>query len=126
MPSSVDNVLLTFPPRPVSQWERTLLAEWVTLSKRKGSDIARAFVSERRGDDPKILGRIVIMLKTTREPAFLVHSPQESTFWVVTSGPNWSEVQRFRTLRAALNAIRPVLAMPNSDTISQATGSLTS
>ena len=60
MPSNTDNVILTFPPRPISQWERAVLAEWFAATKRKGLDIAQAFVSERRGDDPKIVGRIVM------------------------------------------------------------------
>ena len=55
MPSNLDNVILTFPPRPISQWERAVLAEWFAATKRKGLDIAEAFVSERRGDDPMIV-----------------------------------------------------------------------
>ena len=113
MPSTADNVILTFPPRPVSQWERALLAEWYAATQRDGLDIHRAFVSERRGDDPKVAGRIVIVLRASKDPSFLVHSPTESTFWVVTAAPNWDELQRFRTLRAALNSIRPVLDGPD-------------
>jgi hypothetical protein len=56
MPSNLDNVILTFPPRPISQWERAVLAEWFAATKRKGLDIAEAFVSERRGDDPSLAG----------------------------------------------------------------------
>jgi len=114
MPSTADNVILTFPPRPISQWERALLAEWHAATQRDGLDVHRAFVSERRGDDPKIAGRIVVVLRASKDPAFLVHSPTESTFWVVTAGPRWDELQRFRTLRAALNSIRPVLDGPDA------------
>jgi hypothetical protein len=32
---------------------------------------------------------------------------------VVVTAPSWSDVQRFRTLRAALNSIRPVLDSPD-------------
>jgi hypothetical protein len=113
MPSTADNVILTFPPRPVTQWERALLAEWLTAAQREGHDVHRAFVSERRGDDPKLVGRIVVVLRSSKSPAFLVYSPTESTFWVVTAAPNWDEVQRFRTLGAALNSIRPVLDGPD-------------
>jgi hypothetical protein len=109
MPSNADNVILTFPPRPISQWERAVLAEWFTATQREGLGIARAYVSERRGDDPMIVGRIVIVVRPSKEPLHLIYSPAESTFWVVSSAPAWGDLQRFRTLRAALNAIRPVL-----------------
>jgi hypothetical protein len=114
MPSNVDNVILTFPPRPISQWERAVLAEWFAATQRAGMDVIRAFVSERRGDDPRIVGRIAVLLRGSKEPAYLVYSPAESTFWVVAATPNWSELQRFRTLRAALNSIRPVLDEPDA------------
>jgi hypothetical protein len=54
MPSNADKVILTFPPRPLSQWEKALLAAWLAATQRRGLDVHRAFVSERRGDDPKI------------------------------------------------------------------------
>jgi hypothetical protein len=40
--------------------------------------------------------------------------------------PNWNEPQRYRTLRAALNSIRPVLEMPEIGQVTEATGSLVS
>ena len=109
MPSNIDNVILTFPPRPISQWERAVLAEWFAATKRKGLDIAQAFVSERRGDDPMIVGRIVIVVEPSTEPSHLIYSPSGSTFWVVASAPSWGDLLRCRTLQAALNSIRPVL-----------------
>jgi hypothetical protein len=114
MPSNADNVILTFPPRPVSQWEKALLAEWLAATHRNGLDIHRAFVSERRGDDPKILGRIVVALWSSPEPEYLLHSPAGFTFWAVMEAPAWDEMQRFPTLRAALNSIRAVLAGPDA------------
>jgi hypothetical protein len=123
MPPTADNVLLTFPPRPISQWERALLAEWFAATQRVGLDVVRAFVSERRGDDPRIVGRVVVVLRSSKEPAFLVHSPSESAFWVVTAAPGWNEPQRFRSLRAALNSIRPVLEMPDANSASSTTAS---
>ena len=125
MPSTADNVILTFPPRSVSQWEKAVLAEWFAATRRDGLDVVRAFVSERRGDDPTMLGRIVVMLRAAKEPAFLVYSPADSAFWVVASAPGWSELQRFRTLRAALNSIRPVLEMPETTTSTEMAGTLT-
>jgi hypothetical protein len=126
MPSHADNVILTFPPRPVSQWERALVAEWFAATQREGAGITRAFVSERRGDDPNIVGRIVIIARPSKEPTHLVYSPAESAFWVVTVAPNWNEPQRFRTLRAALNSIRPVLEAPEGTQITEMTGTLVS
>jgi RimJ/RimL family protein N-acetyltransferase len=114
MPSNADNVILTFPPRPISQWERTLLAEWFIATQQEGLDIARAYVSERRGDDPMIVGRIAIVVRPKKEASHLIYSPAESTFWVLSSAPSWGDLQRFRTLRAALNAVRPVLDSPNA------------
>lgn len=126
MPSNPDNVILTFPPRPISQWERALLAEWFAATQRDGLDVARAFVSERRGDDPKIVGKIIIVMRGGREPAHLVYSPGETAFWVVTSAPVWNRVQRYRTLRAALNSIRPVLDMPDAASSTELAGTLVS
>jgi hypothetical protein len=126
MPTNPDNVILTFPPRPVSQWERALLAEWFAATQRHGIDVARAFVSERRGDEPRILGKIVIIMRAGREPAHLVYSPRETAFWVVTSAPVWERVQRYRTLRAALNSIRPVLEMPDATPTTEVSGDLVS
>ncbi len=116
MSSPADNVILTFPPRKVSQQEKALLTEWFAATQREGLDVQRAYVSERRSDDPGIVGRIVVVLRTSRDPAFLVYAPTEATFWVVMAGPAWDQLWRFRTLRAALNSIRPVLdQVPGTD-----------
>ena len=109
MPSNADNVLLTFPPRPISQRERDLVAEWFAATRREELDIAAAYVSERRGDDPMIVGRIVIVARPSHGPSHLIYSPAESTFWVVSAAPAWGDLMRFRSLRDALNSIRPVL-----------------
>jgi hypothetical protein len=108
MPSNADKVILTFPPRPLSQWEKALLAAWLAATQRRGLDVHRAFVSERRGDDPKTLGRVVVVLRSSPDPAFLVHSPVELPFWIVMAAPGWDEVRRFSSLHAALNSIRLV------------------
>lgn len=127
MPTNPDNVILTYPPRPISQWERALLAEWFAATQRDGLDVSRAFVSERRGDEPRMLGKIVVVMRGGREPAHLVYSPRETAFWVVTSAPNWDHVHRHRTLRAALNSIRPVLDMPDTaPTTTEVSGDLVS
>src|SRR3954471_21097839 len=124
MPSNADNVILTFPPRPISQWERALLAEWFAATQRDDRGIARAYVSERRGDDPMIVGRIAIVVRPIKIPSHLIYSPAESTFWVLSSAPAWSDLKRFRTLRAALNAIEPALVGPNSDQAEELAGKI--
>jgi len=126
MTSNADNVFLTFPPRSISQWERALLAEWFAATQHDGLDVARAYVSERRGDDPRFIGKISVVLRASREPSFLVYSPRETAFWVVTAAPDWNQAQRFRTLRAALNSIRPVLDMPEAVPSTEITTTLVS
>jgi hypothetical protein len=124
MPSSADNVILTFPPRPISDWEREVLAEWFAATQQQRLDVAKAFVSERRGDDPKIVGRIVLIIGPSKEPTHLIYSPSGSTFWVVATGPAWDGLQRFRTLRAALNSVRPVLDAPGEAPVAEAASTL--
>jgi hypothetical protein len=109
MPSPADNAILTFPPRSISQWERDLLNEWFAATQRKKLDVTSASVRERRGDDPKFYGKIGVALRAGLEPAYLIYSPAGSTIWVVTTGSMWNQVQRFPTLRLALNSIRRVL-----------------
>jgi hypothetical protein len=113
MPSNADNVILTFPPRPVSQWERSVLAEWFAATQQQGLGITQAYVSERRGDDPMIVGRIVIVAWPSKAPTHVVYSPAGSTFCVVASPGLSGDLQRVRTLRAALNTIRPALEEPD-------------
>jgi len=114
MPSNADNVILTFPPRRISDWERALFAEWFAATQREELGIAQAYVSERRGDDPMIAGRMVVVEWPSKEPSHLIYSPAGSTLWVVSSAPMWGNLQRFGTLRDALNAIRPVLDAPEA------------
>ena len=110
MPSKADSVILTFPPRPIAPRDRALLYEWFEATQRQESDVIAAYVSERRGDDPMIAGRIAIVVSSNpfaREPTYLVYSPAGSTFWVVAAAHNFSSLQRFATLQDALNSIHP-------------------
>jgi hypothetical protein len=66
MRSNADNVILTFPSRPISDWERALVAEWFTAAQRQELGISQVYVSERRGDDPMIAGRIAIVAWPSR------------------------------------------------------------
>lgn len=121
MSSNADNVLLTFPPRAISQWERALVAEWFAATQRTEAGIASAYVSERRGDDPMVVGRIVIADRPANGPSHLIYSPAELTFWVMSSAPTWGELKRFRTLRDALNSIQPVLEVQEAIRIGELT-----
>jgi hypothetical protein len=114
MPTNADNVILTFPPRPVSDWERALVTEWLAVAQQDELGISRAYVSERRGDDPMIAGRIAVVEEPSSHPTHVIYSPSGSTFWVIASAPKWHDLRRFGTLRAALNAIRPVFDTPNA------------
>ena len=62
-----NNVLLTFPPRPLTDWEQETLRGWL-----EAVDGFTAFVSQRRRDDPAIYRRIVISRRapnSTRTPS---------------------------------------------------------
>lgn len=94
-----------FPARLLTPDEHALVAEWLAAA----GDIATAYVSNRREDDPAYYRRIVIVTKPDEGPSHLVHSPSGRKVWLVFSlGPK-SQIQTFPTLRASLNSIRPVL-----------------
>ena len=126
MPSHADNVILTFPPRPVSQWERALVAEWFVVTQREGAGITRAFVSERRGDDPKIVGRIVIIARPSKEPTHLVDSPAELAFWVVTVAPDWNERTAVPDIACGIEVNPPRVGSARGHTGHETTGTLLS
>ena len=112
MPSNADNVISTFPPRPIAPRDRTLLYEWFEATRRQATDVVAAYVSERRGDDPMMAGRIAIVVSSNpfaRDPTHLVYSPAGSTFWVVAAAQNFASLRRFATLQDALGSIHPAL-----------------
>ncbi len=84
------------------------MAEWFAATQQQGLGITHAYVSERRGDDPMIVGRIVIVERPSKAPTHVIYSPTGSTFWVVASPRSLGDLLRVRTLRAALNSIRHV------------------
>ena len=106
MTDRMGDVLRTFPPRPPNPDERATVAEWLAAT----CNIASAYVSERRGDDPAIYRRIVISIGPERTPSFLVHAPIGMSCWLVCSVGRGSDVRRFDSLRDALNSIRVVFA----------------
>ena len=94
-----------FPARLLTPDERALAAEWIAGA----GDIAEAYVSNRRADDPALFHRIVIVTKADDGPSHLVQASSGRNIWIVFSLGRRTKVRRFRTLGAALNSIRPVL-----------------
>ena len=112
MKSEVATVFLTFPPRSLGDGERETVRQW-----RAGTtDIAAAYASERRGDDPAHYRRIVIVETGQQQPSFLVHCPEGTNAWLVTTLGDDRIVRIYDSLRAALNAIRPGLTEPDTET----------
>ncbi len=98
-------VLVTFPPRPLTDGEREILREWTTEV-----DDLFAFVSERRNDEPTIYRRIVISRTSTGRRLYLIRPPQGNDSWLVLSAIEGEDLARCPTLRAALNFVRPAKA----------------
>jgi hypothetical protein len=90
--------------------ERALVAEWIACA----GDIGEAYVSGRRDDDLALRNRVVIVTKPEDGLTHLFHAPARRGIWIVLSLGSRTKVQRFRTLRAALNAVRPVLVTAGS------------
>jgi hypothetical protein len=107
MTDRTGDVLRTFPPRPLNPDERALVDTWLAAT----CNVASAYVSERRSDDPALYRRIVITVGPDPGPSLLVHAPTGISCWLVTMVGHGSEVRRFDTLRAALNSIRPVFTL---------------
>jgi len=94
--------------RPISQWERTLLANWFAGTARTGVDaIAAAYVAERSRDDLRLRNTIVIAGRHKAELTYLIRCPFGQSDWILTSGETAEELGRFRTLPEALGMIRP-------------------
>lgn len=102
---SMQDALRHFPARPLMPAERALLEQWLA----NAGDIASAYVSNRLDDDPALYRRIVIISKVDEGPSHLVHTPPGRAIWLVFSFERKPRIKRFRTLRDALNSIRPVL-----------------
>ena len=107
MTDRTDHVLRTFPPRPLNPAERALVSTWLAAT----CDVASAYVSERRSDDPTILHRVVVTVGPERTPSHLVHAPIGLSCWLVSKVGHGGEVRRYDSLRAALNSIRLVFEL---------------
>ncbi|HTW70556.1 MAG TPA: hypothetical protein VME47_11760 [Acetobacteraceae bacterium] len=104
MTDRTEHVLRTFPPRPLNPDERELVATWLAAT----GDVASAYVSERRSDDPAIYHRVVVVLGPGPAPSYLIHAPSGVSCWLVTKLGEPAEVRRYDSLRGALNSIRQV------------------
>ena len=105
MSKAAADILLTFPARTLSPTEQALVQEWLGLA----GDVPSAYVSQRRSDDPKFFGRVVLATGPDRKPSHTIHVPAGSAWWLVTSMGPPQRVRQFNTLRDALNSVRPVL-----------------
>jgi hypothetical protein len=94
-----------FPARLLTPGEHALVAEWLAVA----GDVSSAYVSDRRGDEPAYYRRIVVIMNPDDGPSHLVSGAAGREIWIVFSLGRRTRIQHFRTLRAALNSIRPVL-----------------
>jgi hypothetical protein len=116
MSDLIDRVLCTFPPRPLADGERQLLAEWTEVVKDFST-----FVSQRRSDDPAIYQRIVVSRRVTEQHLYLIHCPKDLDCWIMISAVEGKSIGHFASLRAALDYISPVM-LPARAAESSSTG----
>ena len=94
-----------FPARPPTPAERAVLAEWLAAA----GDVALAYVSSRQNDDPALKHRIVVISPDSGEPSHVAFASAGRDIWIVLAKGPRTRLRRYKTLRAALNSIRPVL-----------------
>jgi hypothetical protein len=107
MTDRTGDVLHTFPPRPPNPDERALVNEWLAAT----CNIASAYVSERRTDDPAMYRRIAVTVGPQCTPSYLIHAPAGTSCWLVSSIGHGSEVKCYDSLKSALNSIRDVFVV---------------
>jgi hypothetical protein len=105
MAMGVETVLLAFPARALGPEEQAVLAAWLAAAQ----DVALAYISQRKGDDPMLFNKIHIRTGPERSLSYTVHSPAGIDCWLVISVIPIPVVERFGTFRSALNSIRRVL-----------------
>src|ERR1700759_5456509 len=97
---SIENseLLLRYPPRPLTPKERDLVDGWLNLA----GDVAIAYASERRTDDPAMYRRVGSAAGAGDQPTHLVSCPDGMRLWVKLTVGAHPRVEIFDTLRAAL------------------------
>jgi hypothetical protein len=73
------DALRHFPARPLTPTERGLVAQWLAGA----GDVATAYISNRRTDDPALHHRIVVFTEVDDGPTHLVHAPSGRDVWIV-------------------------------------------
>jgi len=106
MPGHSDDFEDALPPRPLRPEERSLLEEWLAAA----GDVSSAYVSMRRDDGPALYRKIVITVEGDGEPSYLIDTPAGTDVWIVVQCRPAPDAEEFRSLREALNSVRPVLA----------------
>ena len=101
------------PARLLTPDERALFNEWFAAV----GDIASAYVSNRAGDDPALHHRIVIVTTAADGPSHFVYASAGRNIWIVVSSGQRTRIKRFRTLRAALTFVRPVLVGAQAENV---------
>ena len=97
------NEVRHFPARLMTLDEQALAADWLATA----GDIALAYISKRGNDDPNLHRRIVIKAGTDNAPSHIVYAASGRDIWFVFEPGRRARIRRFRTLRTALNSIRP-------------------
>jgi hypothetical protein len=106
----MSNEIRHFPARLMTPDEQALVADWLATA----GDIVLAYISKRCTDDPDLHHRILINAGPHGAPSHIVYAASGRDIWVVLKTGQRTKIQRFRTLQAALNSIRPVLVEPGS------------
>jgi hypothetical protein len=104
--SRMRNEIRHFPARLMTFDEQALVADWLATA----GDVALAYISNRCNDDPSLHHRLIIRAGTDDAPSHIVHAASGRDIWFVFEPGGRARIRRFRTLRTALNSIRPVLA----------------
>jgi hypothetical protein len=100
-----DDYQEALPPRLLRADERSLVEEWLALA----GDVSSAYVSSRLNDSPALYRKIVITVEGDGEPTYLIDTPIGTDLWIVIECRPMPDACEFRSLREALNFVRPVL-----------------
>src|SRR5208282_4334731 len=97
VPDPTDGQREMLPPRLLRPHERALVTDWLAAA----GDISLAYVSSRKGDDPAIYRRIVIVVERDEEPSYLISAPKGINVWMVYPYRPEQEALQFGSLQKA-------------------------